>query len=74
MGGFKPIFQSALRGDKTKLFDFFFIEASATIRFSMSRIFRYELPRGILSKRQKSKGGGGVILYTIQPPFPWVKG
>ena len=49
---------------------FFFIGASATKSFAGSRIFRYGLPKDILSKVQKTKGGG----RTAPPPPPWVKG
>ena len=51
---FGPIFKSALRGGKSKFFDFFFIGASATKKFAKSNIFRYGLPLDILSKRQKT--------------------
>ena len=66
---FGPIFQSALRGGKTKFFDFFFIGASAIKSFVRSTIFRYELPNGILSKGQNFGEGGAQSA-----PPPWVKG
>ena len=58
MDGFRPIFRSALREDKTKFLDFFFIGASATKRFARSRFFRYGCLMIILSNRQKERGGG----------------
>ena len=54
-----PIFQSALRGGKTKFVDFSFIGASETKRFARSRIFRYGLPQDILSKWEKKHGREG---------------
>ena len=53
IGGFGPIFQSSLRGGK--------IGASTTKCFERSRIFRYGLPKDILSKGQKTKAGGGGV-------------
>ena len=52
LGGFGPIFKSALRGRGTKFFDFFFIGTFATKSFARSRIFRYGLSHDIWSKRQ----------------------
>ena len=64
---FRPIFQSALRGGGVKLnfLIFFFIEASATKRFAISRIFRYVCLMIILSNRQKEREGGGA--YSALP-------
>ena len=42
---------------------FFFIGASATKCFEKSRIFRYGLPKDILSKGQKTKAGGGGCTH-----------
>ena len=45
---------------KMKILDlFFFMFASATKSFAMSRIFRYGLRNDILSRGQKNKAGGG---------------
>ena len=63
---FGPMFQSALRKDKTKFFNFFFIGASAVKSFLRTRIFRYGLPRDILRKWQKKQGRGGG--RTVPPP------
>ena len=60
---FGPIFQSALRGSKTKWL-IFFIGASAIKKFVRPRIGRYRLPKDILSKGQKNKGGGA---YSAHP-------
>ena len=64
---FGLIFHSALRGGKSNLFIFFFIGASAINRFASSRIFRYGLPKDILSKGKKQGRGR-------RPPPPWAKG
>ena len=58
MGGFGPIFQSALKGGQTNFIDFF-IGASAIQSFVRSGIFRYGLPNHILSLGAKNRGGGG---------------
>ena len=52
--GTKPIFQSALREGNTNFFDFLFLGASTTKCFKRSCIFRYGLPKDILSKGQKT--------------------
>ena len=72
MDGFlDPYFKALWEGVKLN-FLFFFIGASATKCFESSRIFRYGLHKDIVSKGQKTKGGGG---RTAPPPlFPWVEG
>ena len=60
MGGFGAIFQSALRGGKTKFIEFF-IGASAIKSFVRTRIFRYQ---EILSKGQEKHGRKGQRSST----------
>ena len=57
--------KSALRGSKTKFFEFFFIGASAMKSWKKSRIFRYRLPKDFLSKGQKTTGGGTLWIRGI---------
>ena len=56
--------KSAVRGGKTKLFNFFFIGASAKKCWVRLQIFRYGLPEDFLSKGQK-----GQWLQTLSLPL-----
>jgi len=67
---FGPKFQSALREGKTKFLIYFLIGVSATKSFARSRIFRYGLPKDILSKGQRTKEG----WLCTATPLPLVKG
>ena len=58
--------KSALRGGKIIFTYDFLIRASASRSFKRSRIFRYELPKDILSKGQKNKGGGGAQRHGLK--------
>ena len=50
-----PMFQSALRGARTNFVIFIFIGTSVIKSFERSRIFRYGLPKDILSKGKNSE-------------------
>ena len=45
-----------------------FIGAFTTKCFERSRIFKYGLPKDIMSKEQKTKAGGGVHCKAPPPP------
>ena len=64
-----PYFKVLWEGVKPNLLTLFFIGASAIKSFVRSRIFRYGLPKDILSKGQKNKGGGGRTVPP--PPIAW---
>ena len=66
-----PYFKVLWEGVKQNLLNFF-IGASAIKSFVRSRIFRYGLPKDILRKGQKNKGGGRKAPHP--PPLPWAKG
>ena len=57
--------KSALRGGKTKFFDFFFKGASAIKIWEKSRIFRYGLPEDFFNRGQKTTAGGA---YSAPSP------
>ena len=56
-------FQSALKEKKSKFGVFY--GGTTTKSFDRSRIFRYGLPKDILSKGQNTKGVGGA--YSAPP-------
>ena len=56
-GRFRPIIESAVRVSKTDFLDLFFKWTSATKFFERSIIFRYGLPKDMLSKGLKTTTG-----------------
>ena len=58
MGGFWTDILKCSEGEGDHFFDFFFPRDIRNKRFARSKIFRYRLPKDILSKRHRKRKGG----------------